>query len=248
MSAEAISPATIPAAHAEQFRGSGYTVLRSVISAESARLLARYAVLQQQTEGYYQAEDMFRAARGRYADACSETLLLELQPAVERATGLRLLPCYSYLRIYGHGAVLPRHLDRPSCEISTSLTLGYEAPAPWPIGVETEGKDRLLSLTPGDMLIYRGADVPHWREAFEGEQWVQTFLHYVDADGQFTDFKFDGRERIGPFDKATMRRNFKRPASAGLDDKPAVPAAEGPCPCGSGLRYRDCHGASASKP
>jgi len=235
-------PVMIPAVHAEQFRVSGYTVLRSVISVESARLLTAYALLQRQWPNYYENEQLFRAAEGRYADACSETLLLELQSAVEQATGLKLLPCYSYLRIYGPGAVLPKHLDRPSCEISTSLALGFEAPALWPLCVEADGTDKSLPLAPGDMLVYRGADVPHWRDVFQGDWWVQTFLHYVDANGLYTDFKFDGRECIGPFDKATMRRNFKRPASAGLDDKPAVPTADGPCPCGSGLRFRDCHG------
>jgi hypothetical protein len=232
---------------AEQFRRSGYAVFAQAISPESAQLIATYALLQQKWPNYYQPEDMFRAAHGRYADALSEALLLELKPKVERATGLELLPCYSYLRIYGNGAILPRHLDRPSCEISTSLTLGFNAPAPWPICVHADGVDKSLTLIPGDMLVYRGADVPHWRESFTGEYWVQTFLHYVDANGQFTDFKFDGRERIGPFDKLTMRRVFKRPASLGQYDKPATITADAPCPCGSGLRFRDCHGKSVDK-
>ncbi len=235
------------ASSAEQFRRSGYTVLAQAISAESARVIATYALLQQKWPNYYQPEDMFRAALGRYADALSEALLLELQPVVERATGLELLPCYSYLRIYGRGAILPKHLDRPSCEISTSLTLGFRAPAPWPICVQADGSDKSLALTPGDMLVYRGADVPHWRDTFTGEYWVQTFLHYVDANGQFTDFKFDGRERIGPFDKLSMRRVFQRPASLGEFDEPVAVGPDAPCPCGSGLRVRDCHGRSIEK-
>ncbi|MDE2460140.1 MAG: SEC-C domain-containing protein, partial [Gammaproteobacteria bacterium] len=209
---------------------------------ESAALATRYALLQQGWPGYYEREDMFRAALGRYADAYSETLLLELQPAMEQGTGLKLLPCYSFLRIYGPDAVLPRHVDRPSCEISASLTLGFKAEKPWPLCVQADGADKPLALAPGDMLIYRGADVPHWREPFTGEWWVQTFLHYVDANGQYTDFKFDGRERIGPFDKLTMQRHFQRPASVGRNDEMVVPAPDGPCPCGSGLRFRDCHG------
>ena len=100
---------------AAQFKQSKYTVLRGVISPQSAQLMTTYALLQQQWPGYYQPEDVFRAAHGRYADAISETLLLEAKPVMEKATALSLLPCYSYLRIYGPGAVLPRHLDRPSC-------------------------------------------------------------------------------------------------------------------------------------
>lgn len=227
---------------AEQFRRSRYAVLRAAISAESAALATRYALLQQSWSGYYEREDMFRAAIGRYADALSESLLLELKPTVEKATGLELFPCYSYLRIYGNGAVLPKHLDRPSCEISISLSLGFKADKIWPLCVEADGQTRPLELVPGDLLVYRGADIPHWRDPFQGEWWVQTFLHYVDANGQYTDFKFDGRERIGPFDKLTMQRKFQRPASVGRNDRMATPPPDGPCPCGSGLRFRDCHG------
>lgn len=234
-----------PSGSTEQFQRSGYTVLARAISAESARLMTTYALLQRNWPGYYQPEETFRAAAGRYADAFSETLLLELKPSVERATGLELLPCYSYLRIYGNGAVLPKHLDRPSCEISTSLTLGFKAPALWPLCVIADAAEKVLPLEPGDMLIYRGADVPHWREPFVGEYWVQTFLHYVDANGQYTDFKFDGRERIGPFDKLTMQRHFQRPASLGQYDRMATVGPDAPCPCGSGLRFRDCHGRNA---
>lgn len=236
------STVSAPSGSVEQFRKSGYTVVPSIISADTAALATRYALLQQGWPGYYDREDMFRAAIGRYADAYSETLLLELQSTVEQATGLKLLPCYSFLRIYGPNAVLPRHLDRPSCEISTSLTLGYKAEKLWPLCVQADGADKPLELAPGDMLVYRGAHVPHWREPFEGEWWVQTFLHYVDANGRYTDFKFDGRERIGPFDKLTMQRHFRRPASVARNDQMARVAPDAPCPCGSGLRFRDCHG------
>lgn len=228
-----------------QFRQSGYTVLRHVLSPQSAQLMTTYALLQQQMQGYYQAEDMFRAAMGHYADAMSETLLLELIPLMEQATGLKLLPCYSYLRIYGPGAVLPKHLDRPSCEVSASLALGFRAPSLWPLCVHADGQDKALGLAPGDMLIYRGADVPHWRDTFNGEWCVQTFLHYVDADGAYTDFKFDGRERIGPFDKATMQRRFQREASYGRDDAMVAPSPDAPCPCGSGKLFKDCHAKKA---
>jgi hypothetical protein len=227
---------------AEQFKQSKYTVLKQVVSLQSAQLMTTYAMLQQHTPGYYEPEDVFRAAHGRYADAMSETLLLEVQPVMERATGLKLLPCYSYLRIYGPGALLPKHLDRPSCEVSASLSLGIRAPSLWPLCVHADGQDKPIGLAPGDMLIYRGADVPHWREAFQGEWCAQVFLHYVDAAGSYTDFKFDGRERIGPFDKATMQRHFQREASYGRGDALVSPPPEAPCPCDSGKQFKDCHG------
>ena len=52
-----------------------------------------------------------------------ETLLLSVQPKMEKLTGLKLNPTYSYARIYKKGDVLNRHKDRFSCEISTTMNL-----------------------------------------------------------------------------------------------------------------------------
>jgi hypothetical protein len=55
-------------------------------------------------------------------------------------------------------------------------------------------------LYPGDLVIYRGCDLKHWRESFEylTDVWqVQGFFHYVDASGPFAHHKFDDRESIG---------------------------------------------------
>jgi hypothetical protein len=191
--------------HGRHFREHGYSVLRGVLSPSEAELCAGYALLQSQVEGYFTMEQPL-TARGRYADALSESLLLRVLPLMQVVAGGPLFPCYSYLRIYQAGAELPRHLDRPSCEISTSLALGGDAARPWPLCVEAGGKDLSLPLAPGDMLAYRGADLPHWRDRFEGRHWIQVFLHYGRADGDHADYRYDGRERIGPFDPARQRR------------------------------------------
>jgi hypothetical protein len=49
-------------------------------------------------------------------------------------------------------------------------------------------------------VCYRGVDLKHWREKFiapEGAWHVQAFLHYVDIDGLYADFKYDKRNSIG---------------------------------------------------
>ncbi len=189
------------------FRDHGFAVLRGVLSASEAELCANYALIQTATPDYFKFEEGF-GSQGRYADALTECLLLRMHPIMERVAGVELFPCYSFLRIYQAGAELRRHVDRPSCEISTSLTLGMSAPRPWPLCLESNGKSLAVNLAPGDMLLYRGVDLPHWREPFEGTHWVQVFLHYVRADGPFAKCRFDGRERIGPFDPARQRRLF----------------------------------------
>lgn len=208
------------------FRKHGYGVLRGVLSPSEAELCANYALIQTAMPDYFKVEDAL-GSQGRYADALAECLLLKVHPIMERVAGGALIPCYSYLRIYHSGAELPKHLDRPSCEISTSLTLGMESPESWPLCLEADGKTLALHLAPGDMLLYRGADLPHWRERFEGKYWVQVFLHYVRADGEYAEFGLDGRDAIGPFDPSRQRRRFDaaQGGAEGADADAAAPQA-----------------------
>ena len=134
-----------------------------------------------------------------YADIAMETLLQNLQPKMEEETGLKLTPTYSYARIYKKGDILHRHKDRYSCEVSTTLNLGGDD---WPIYLEPsgeEGKEGIkVDMQPGDMLVYKGCDVEHWREEFTGENCGQVFLHYNDAsDPKAEENKYDKRPFLG---------------------------------------------------
>ena len=120
-----------------------------------------------------------------YADMAMETLLQQVKPVMEKHTGLKLSETYSYARIYKNGDVLARHKDRYSCEISTTLNLGGD---PWPIYLDPTGKTGQagikINLKPGDMLIYSGCDLEHWREEFMGKDCGQVFLHYNKANSK----------------------------------------------------------------
>ena len=120
-----------------------------------------------------------------YSDIAMETLLEKLTEPMSKETGLNLIPTYSYARIYKKGDVLKRHKDRYSCEVSMTMNLGGDS---WPIYLEPSGETDKegvkIDLEPGDALIYRGCEVEHWREAFEGENCGQVFLHYNDASGE----------------------------------------------------------------
>ena len=146
-----------------------------------------------------------------YADTAMETLLLNVQPKMEKLTGLKLNPTYSYARIYKKGDVLHRHKDRFSCEISTTMNLGGDD---WPIYLENkknvgvpDGKKytasstnegKKISLKPGDMLVYKGTILEHWREVFLGDNCAQVFLHYNNKDSKDADKNiFDSRPHLG---------------------------------------------------
>ena len=79
---------------------------------------------------------------------------------------------------------------------SLSLNIGQRPAEPWPLWVESERESYSASLLPGDALLYRGIDLFHWRDAYQGEVLVQVFLHYVDHDGPYADKKFDGRPTL----------------------------------------------------
>jgi alkylated DNA repair dioxygenase AlkB len=128
-----------------------------------------------------------------------EVLLVKLLPLMEKVTKLKLNPNYSYARIYKEGDILKRHKDRFSCEISTTLNLGGDV---WPIYLDPTGKENnkgiKVILNPGDMLVYKGNELEHWREPFTGEKCAQVFLHYNNiATENAKDNIFDRRLHLG---------------------------------------------------
>ena len=108
--------------------------------------------------------------------------------------------------------VLRKHKDRPSCEISTTLHLGGDL---WAIYLDPTGantvideykeihkpnapKGKKVLLHQGDMLIYSGCELEHWREKFTGDICCQVFLHYNHANGKFANTNlFDKRKLLG---------------------------------------------------
>jgi|TARA_R110000823_G_scaffold273869_1_gene392852 hypothetical protein len=144
-------------------------------------------------------DDQIPETYSHYSDIAMETLLQKLRPSIEKETGLKLNETYSYARIYKKDDVLVRHKDRYSCEVSATLNLGGDS---WPIYLEPSGelgKEGVkVDLEPGDMLIYKGCEVEHWREPFEGENCGQVFLHYNNASNEKAEEnKYDGRPFLG---------------------------------------------------
>lgn len=127
-----------------------------------------------------------------YGDMAMETLLTYLKPRFEKHTSLKLAPNYSYTRAYITGSILERHRDRDACQISATINLGGDL---WPIYVH-DGFE--VKLQPGDALIYRGAEVDHWRNKFTGEACYQVFLHYNSIEsGQTISPIYDSRPMLG---------------------------------------------------
>ena len=123
----------------------------------------------------------------------------------------KLYPAYTYARIYNKGDELKRHKDRFSCEISTTMNLGGDdlpiylspnenvgIPDGKKITTESKAKGVKVDLKPGDMLVYRGMELEHWRNKFRGKECVQVFLHYNNRRTPGAkDNMFDKRPHLG---------------------------------------------------
>ncbi len=179
------------------FQAQGYSVLPRFLDEELCGKLLRHALGRAQDKSAFSEDKQVPGTPAIYGDRVMDRLLARIAPTVGSIVDLDLVPTYSYFRVYRPGDVLPKHVDRPSCQISMTLCLGYDAPAPWPIWFGPKDAEPVaLALAPGDAAIYRGMDVPHWRDAFIGTYAAQVFLHWVDARGPYSEWKFDKRSGL----------------------------------------------------
>jgi hypothetical protein len=178
-----------------QFESQKYLVLRQAFEPALIKVYENYALMQR-FNNYY-LDDTETVSKWRYADVFGESLLLYFQPVMEKLASCKLFLTNSVLRIYQKGGILKKHVDRPTCEFSGILTIGYDSNTIYPIWLKIENKNVAINLERGDMLIYKGCEVPHWRETFNRRHWIQLFLRYVAANGKFAEHKYDGRLMIG---------------------------------------------------
>ena len=209
------------------FKKNKYQVIRGAVSKEVAEIGFKYLQISAEADHWMLQNSVTHTSNtlvgnfkdkqvpnsyAKYADRFMETLLIKTIPTMEKKTGLKLIPTYSYCRLYRKGNILKRHKDRPSWEISTTLKLGGD---PWPIFIDPTGSNNVIDeyknihkpnapkgnkvdLKPGDMLIYSGCELEHWREPFEGKLCGQVFLHYNHANGPFAKSNlYDKRPMLG---------------------------------------------------
>ena len=124
-------------------------------------------------------------------------ILVEKTPEISNVVGELVLPTYTYARWQTTGHELPRHRDRPSCEVSLSVNLKKDKD--WDIWIQKPNKEEVsINLNPGDAVLYLGCQADHWRNKFEGNEHIQLFLHYVRADGPKAWAFFDKNQQQDP--------------------------------------------------
>jgi len=183
----------MPFARWELLPDNEYETTNSNVSSTDLDFITRYA-LWREAAGGGADDQQSPGVFAYYNDPVMAHLHAVLHPRMELVTGLRLHPTYCYFRVYRPGAILEKHKDRPACEVSASMLVGANYDPIWPLYLSlTRCGHANIKQKPGDLLLYRGCDVLHWREAsdfskdnFSDDSYhVQLFLHYVDMDGPY---------------------------------------------------------------
>jgi len=207
----------------EYFNNHKYVIIKKFLDPNIVGLVYRYCITQVMAMDFkstYDKKSFNKEWDGEwgdiqapgcysaYGDTLMDTLLTSCLPQISNYTGLNLIPNYTYWRHYQRGVELAKHRDRFSCEISTTICLGYDTSNlidedpnyGWPIYMEDitgQTPDGLeVKLEPGDMVIYRGIELEHWRDKFKGLGHAQLFMHYNEKKWENQPM-FDGRPIIG---------------------------------------------------
>jgi hypothetical protein len=188
------------------FEKKQYKVVRKVLSSDMVKYIQiiseihkkcnEYHVPPSPTKLYPFGDPQTLNSFSWYGPMYGEALLSFLEPTMSKVTRKKLLTSYSYTRTYFNGAVLEKHTDRESIEYSASLWIKKEVN--WPCWIQQNSKQIPIELECGDMLIYKGNILPHWREEFTGHEHTQLFLHFVDSNGPYAQSGYlDGRPLLG---------------------------------------------------
>jgi len=207
----------------QQLIDNNYIYIPNFISQDHANYLYNRFInycITEEVAGDEQAENSH--AVYNYIDFLE--LLCEKTPEVRKFLGEPVLPTYTYARVYKEGSVLTPHKDRDACEVS--LTIQLEGDAEWPIYIKKpNGEEVSLNLKSGDAMLYLGCEAEHWRDQFQGSEYVQVFLHYVKSRGDRNYAYFDNRD---PYQKRIAIEKNPQPVQDMEPSKTELPKIESP--------------------
>ena len=135
------------------FSERGYVVLRGAVDPTLVQFVTQYALFDEEQDFLPEGTGtQVPRAHTKYADPAMETMLLHIHPLIEEATGLTVVPTYSYYRVYRNGDELAPHKDRPSCEISATMCFDFsyrQDEFRWPIYMDGNA----VNMEPGDLVV-----------------------------------------------------------------------------------------------
>ena len=190
---------------AEYFNNNKYVYISGAVPRSTCNDLTKY-LFSLYDQGKLTKDEQCPLSDSVYGDPILDNLLKALAEPLSNQLGVQLLPTYTYARIYRPGETLVRHIDREACEISGTMTLGFDPGSGiWPIfftGDKSDIVGQSVEINVGDLVMYHGNELWHWRPEYRGQWQVQVFFHYVDANGPHAGWANDKREALGVDKKA----------------------------------------------
>lgn len=190
--------------------------IKEFLPKQILNLINTYSIIKYGNQKQFNTDIQTNALISEHSDYLMETLMDLSTPVIEQNVKKKLFPTYSFFRIYDKGSDLKTHLDRESCEYTVALCLGaHPVDQPYEIflGEKDENSDykyfsnknnlekyRIdykFPMLPNNAIIFKGMNKLHWREPCQHDHFITVFLHYVDQDGEYKDFKFDKRTGLG---------------------------------------------------
>ena len=208
----------------EQFDKDGYLVIKDLWNPEELYhplpAMKGQLTYHDKNPEHYQYQPVEKQVEGslaRYWHPQYRTTHTGVRKKLEKVIGRKLYNSYYYDRYYFPGQELSLHADRDACEISVSIHISTNLPddqKDWPFKIKTPdtyvdkqktailvpGEERSLVLNPGDGLLYKGCERPHWRDPMptprvrKRDKWLkrripeyyyhQIFFHYVLQEGE----------------------------------------------------------------
>ena len=206
----------------EKFDRDGYLFVPNAISdpinlycppltdKEGKRLVGTNNYIRDNKIVYEPVESQVNGSMSRYNHPSYRPVHRLILKLIENILEMDLLPTYYFDRFYYKGQELSRHTDRPSCEISATVQVSTNREGAWPIWFQLpDNTEKSVSMKDGDMVIYKGYNIEHWREPLQSKYGRvnkflnylqkkvddtyhhQIFFHYVNAQGPYVHFAYD---------------------------------------------------------
>jgi hypothetical protein len=190
--------------------------IKEFLPKQILNLIYTYSIIKYGNQKQFKTDIQTNALISEHSDYLMETLMDLSTPVIEQNVKKKLFPTYSFFRIYDKGSDLKTHIDRESCEYTVALCLGaHPVDQPYEIflgekddnsdykyfsnknNLERYRIDYKFPMLHNNAIIFKGMNKLHWREPCQHDHFITVFLHYVDQDGEYKDFKFDKRTGLG---------------------------------------------------
>ena len=179
---------SVPSLNREHFDQYGYIVLHNVIEQDMIDEIYNFWIKRDKEDFFKEVEDApftdvhnynLRAREFNKLEKVHKDLMALLRKELKMATH----PTYNMGRVNKRNQIMRKHTDRLPCEISITMPIAY-SDAIWPIWVDSPGKGHKgISLEVGDILVYKGCEVVHWRDRNTfSDTTIQHYFHYVNLD------------------------------------------------------------------